>query len=98
MARALIAGQITRASVSASVLGNFLKVEGSGQCGLKAVDEMDGKVLRTYDFKGPLPGTIQLLSTLPGKHAVKIDGDKSSELRRDGQRRATGSSKPKGLQ
>jgi hypothetical protein len=36
-------------------------------------------VLRTYDFKGSLPGTIQLLSTLPGKHLVRIDGDKSSE-------------------
>jgi hypothetical protein len=81
LAHALSPGQIVRASVSQSVLGNLLKVEGSGKCGLKVFEELDGKALKTYDFKGPLPTTITLARTgpLPGLHVVRIEGDKSSE-------------------
>jgi hypothetical protein len=79
LAFAFAPGQISRATVSLSVLGNVLKVEGTGRCGLKVFEELDGKALRTYDFKGPLPTTITMPNRLPGIHVAKIEGDKSSE-------------------
>lgn len=89
-------GQIARASVLQSVLGYFLKVEGSGKCGLKVYEELDGKALRTYDFKGPLPTTIQL-NGLPGVHVVKIEGDGSSEGCGGTASTFFGIAKPKGI-
>jgi hypothetical protein len=79
LAYALSPGQIGLASVSQSALGNVLKVEGSGKCGLKVFEELDGKAVEIYDYKGPLPTAIPMVNTLPGMHVAKIEGDKSSE-------------------
>ncbi len=76
---ALSPGHIGGASVSQSSLGNVLKVEGSGRCGLKVFEELDGKAVEIYDYKGPLPTTISMVNTLPGMHVAKLEGDKSSE-------------------
>jgi hypothetical protein len=76
---ALAPGQITRASLSTTPLGKVLKVEGSGNCGFKAVEDVDGRMVKTYDYKGTFPATIQLLNSQPGLHGLVIEGDRSAE-------------------
>ncbi len=75
----VIYGRVTGASVSYSVYGNVLSVDGDGRCALKVFETMAGRPLRTYDYKGPLPTKVTMLSTLPGIHVLKVEGDKSSE-------------------
>jgi hypothetical protein len=76
---ALHPGQIARASVSSTPLGSVLKIEGSGKCGLRAVEDVDGKVVKTYDYKGIFPASIALLNTLPGLHGITVESDKTTE-------------------
>lgn len=79
LAAALAAGQISGASVTPSIPGHLLKIEGSGRCALRVVEDLDGKTLSTTTYKGTLPTTMQLLNVLPGLHGLRIEGDTSNE-------------------